>query len=242
MKEGLKMRIPKKVHYVWVGGKEKSEDIQRCMKTWKKKLSDYEIIEWNENNFDVNSNKFVKQAYEQGKWAYVSDYIRAYAIYNYGGIYLDTDVLVLDNFDNFLGNRAFVGFENKYYPFTAVFGAEQKHPFVKDMLDYYDGIDFEFDKEDQMAKVNTKIVSDILINKYKCKVNNDYQVLDTDIGVYPDKILCNPSKESTAIHVFTGTWMEGEKGTKTNFAKFLRLRLTTKFRAGIYKKFISKGR
>ncbi len=71
------------------------------------------------------------------KWAYVSDYIRAYVIYHEGGIYLDTDVLVLDNLDQFLDNRAFVGFENPQYPFTAAFGAEPKHPFVKDMLDFF---------------------------------------------------------------------------------------------------------
>ena len=100
------MTIPKIIHYVWVGGNPKSKDIQRCMKTWKKHLKDYEIIEWNENNFDINSNKFVKQAYEAKKWAYVSDYIRAYAIYNYGGIYLDTDVIVLDNLEELLENRA----------------------------------------------------------------------------------------------------------------------------------------
>ena len=102
------MSIPKKIHYVWVGGNPKSKDIQRCMRTWKEHLKDYEIIEWNEDNFDIESNRFVKEAYQAKKWAYVSDYIRAYAIYNYGGIYLDTDVLVLDNLEELLENKAFV--------------------------------------------------------------------------------------------------------------------------------------
>ena len=93
------MAIPKIIHYVWVGNNEKPKDIKRCMETWKKHLKDYEIIEWNEKNFDIDSNKFVKEAYEARKWAYVSDYIRAYAIYNYGGIYLDTDVLVVEILD-----------------------------------------------------------------------------------------------------------------------------------------------
>lgn len=86
--------IPKKIHYVWVGGKEKPKNIRKCMKSWKKHLKDYEIIEWNENNFDINSHPFVKAAYNAKKWAFVSDYIRAYVIYNEGGIYLDTDVIV----------------------------------------------------------------------------------------------------------------------------------------------------
>ena len=108
--------IPKKIHYVWVGGKKKPKDIERCIKSWKKNLKEYEIKEWNENNFDINSHPFTKSAYENKKWAYVSDYIRMYALYNEGGIYLDTDNLVLDNLEKFLNDRAFVGFENKNYP------------------------------------------------------------------------------------------------------------------------------
>lgn len=234
--------IPKKIHYIWVGGKEKPKDIKKCMKTWPKHLKDYEIIEWNEKNFDINSHPFAKQAYEAKKWAYVSDYIRAYVIYNYGGIYLDTDVLVLDNFDKFINNRAFVGFENPEYPFTAVFGAEKGHPFVKDMLDYYNGKDFSFDTKDQMKTVNTKSVSEILIKKYKCKIGNNKQVLKEDIVVYPDNILCNPSKYSVSIHVFTGTWMDGKKPLARNINKFLKLRLTSKLLAGLYNKYIRKNR
>lgn len=229
--------IPKKIHYVWVGGKEKPKDIKRCINTWKKHLKDYEIIEWNENNFDINSHPFCKAAYAAKKWAFVSDYIRAYVIYKEGGIYLDTDVLVLDNFDNFLNNKAFVGFENIDHPFTAVFGAEKNHPLLKDMLDYYDKLeDYKFSFENN----NTISVSEILINKYNCKTNNQFQVLNQDITVYPDGILCNPSKDSVTIHIFTGTWMEGAKPLARKLNKFIKLRLTTKKRAGLYKKFINK--
>ena len=177
--------IPKIIHYIWVGGKEKPADIKRCMATWKKHLEGYKVIEWNESNFDIEQHPFVKAAYEAKKWAYVSDYIRAYAIYNYGGIYLDTDILLLDKFDDFLNHRAFVGFENPNYPFTAAFGAEKGHPLVKDMLDYYDELDtYHFDFKNN----NTISVSDILINKYGCKVGNMYQVLKEGIAVYPDTI------------------------------------------------------
>ena len=96
------MSIPKKIHYVWVGGQPKSKDIQTCMKTWRKHLGDYEIIEWNEKNFDIDSSLFVRQAYEQKRWAYVSDYIRAYALFTEGGFYLDSDVIVNKKFDTFL--------------------------------------------------------------------------------------------------------------------------------------------
>jgi hypothetical protein len=231
------MVIPKKIHYVWVGGNPKSKDIQRCMKTWKKYLKDYEIIEWNETNFDINSNKFVKGAYEAKKWAYVSDYIRAYAIYNYGGIYLDTDVLVVDELDSLLDNRAFVGYENPDYPFTAVFGAEPKHPLLKDMLEYYDGLSFEFDKNNQYKNVNTKTVSDILIQDYACEIGNKEQILREGIKVYKDNILCNPSQDSKTIHIFTGTWLEGQSNFVKNINKFIKLRLTTKSRLNIYSKY-----
>lgn len=229
--------IPKIIHYIWVGGKEKPADIKRCMDTWKKHLEGYKVIEWNESNFDIEQHPFVKAAYEAKKWAYVSDYIRAYAIYNYGGIYLDTDILLLDNFDDFLNHRAFVGFENPNYPFTAAFGAEKGHPLVKDMLDYYDELDtYHFDFKNN----NTISVSDILINKYGCKVGNMYQVLKEGIAVYPDTILCNPSEKSVSIHVFTGTWLDEKKAIARKINTFLKLRITNRKRAALFRKYIMR--
>ena len=229
--------IPKKIHYVWVGGNEKNNTIKQCMKTWGKHLEGYEVIEWNENNFDIDSHPFVKAAYKAKKWAYVSDYIRAYVIYKYGGIYLDTDILVLDNFDRFLNNRAFVGFENPQYPFTAVFGAEPGHPLVKDMIEYYDRLDeYKFDFE----KNNTISVSDLLIKKYRCKVGNKFQILDEDIAVYPDTVLCNPSENSISIHVFTGTWLEGKKALARKINVFLKIHVTNKKRAKLFRKYIMR--
>ena len=229
--------IPKKIHYVWVGGNEKNNTIKQCMKTWGKHLEGYEVIEWNENNFDIDSHPFVKAAYKAKKWAYVSDYIRAYVIYKYGGIYLDADILVLDNFDRFLNNRAFVGFENPQYPFTAVFGAEPGHPLVKDMIEYYDRLDeYKFDFE----KNNTISVSDLLIKKYHCKVGNKFQILDEDIAVYPDTVLCNPSENSISIHVFTGTWLEGKKALARKINVFLKIHVTNKKRAKLFRKYIMR--
>lgn len=230
--------IPKIIHYVWVGGKEKPKDIMRCMKTWNKHLKGYKVIEWNEKNFDINAHPFVKAAYNAKKWAYVSDYIRAYAIYTYGGIYLDTDILLLDNFENFLKHNAFVGFENPQYPFTAVFGAEAGHPLVKDMLNYYDKLDaYSFDFENN----NTISVSDILIKKYGCEIGNKYQVIKDGIVVYPDTILCNPSKDSVSVHVFTGTWLDEKKRFARKVNTFLKLRITNKKRAQIFRKVIMRS-
>ena len=225
--------IPKIIHYVWVGNNPKPKDIKKCMKTWKKHLKDYKIIEWNESNFDISSHPFVKKAYEAKKWAYVSDYIRMYAIYNYGGIYLDTDVLVLENFDKFLNNKVFVGFERENYPFTAVFGAEKKNKFIKKLLDYYDNLDaYNFDFENN----NTISVSNILINEYGCSKENKEQLLKDGIKVYKDDILCNPSKNSTTVHIFTGTWLEGIKPLKRKIVTALKTSIKTKKQAEIYRR------
>ena len=96
--------IPKIIHYCWFGKNEKPDIVIKCIDSWKKILNEYEIIEWNEKNFKIDSNKFVKQAYDSKKFAFVSDYVRVYALYNYGGIYLDTDVEVFKSLDELNSN------------------------------------------------------------------------------------------------------------------------------------------
>lgn len=93
--------IPKIIHYCWFGKGKKNRLIKRCIRSWKKRMPDYEIICWNEDNFDYTSVPFVKEAYEQKKWAFVADYVRLYALFHYGGIYLDTDSEVYKSFDFF---------------------------------------------------------------------------------------------------------------------------------------------
>ncbi len=230
--------IPKIIHYVWVGGQPKPKKIQTCMKTWAHHLQDYKIIEWNEDNFDLHGNAYVEQAYRAKKWAFVSDYIRAKVVYEYGGIYLDTDVLVLSDLKDLLQHRAFTGFENRDNPFTAVFGAEPKHPLLKDMVQFYDHRDFSFDRQDQMAGVNTVSVSDILKQKYGAQPNDQEQDLKEGIHVYPDGVLCNPSSRSKTIHVFTGTWMEGQKPWKRRLVTQIKLKIKTPRQAGLYAKWV----
>ena len=222
--------IPKKIHYVWVGGNPKSKDIERCIKTWKKHLPDYEIIEWNENNFDINSNQYVKKAYEHKKWAFVSDYIRMYAIYNYGGIYFDTDVLVLDNLDEFLHNEAFIGYEDDNFPFTAVFGAVKGHSLIKHILEMYDNI--SFDKENVIT--NTEMVKKLLIEQYNCKLGNKEQLLKDNVKIYKKEILCKPSIKSKTIHAFNASWIDKKMLIINKIDKKFRIRLTNKFLVILY--------
>lgn len=136
------MAIPKTIHYVWLGKGELSERAKHCIESWKKYLPDYKIKLWNEDNFDINFNEWTKEAYKQGKYAFVSDVIRLYALYTEGGIYMDTDVEVYKSLDDFLNEDGFTGFEDINYPSTATLGSIKGNPVIKLMLDYYNCIDF----------------------------------------------------------------------------------------------------
>ena len=230
--------IPKIIHYVWVGGNPKSKTIQTCLASWQKRLPDYKFIEWNEDKLDLNANKYVKQAYQAKKWAFVSDYVRAKALYEIGGIYLDTDVMVLKDFAGLLNDRAFIGFENNNYLSAAIFGAEKGHPFMQDILDYYKDRNFEYDVNNQMAGVNSVSVTDMLIDRYGLKIGNKEQELKEGIHVYPDGVLCNPSVNSLSIHLFTGTWMNGKHSFKHKIVTFLKRHINTPKEAGLYAKWI----
>lgn len=130
--------IPKKIHYCWFGRGEKPRLARKCIASWKKYCPDYEIIEWNEDNFDMNENAYVRYCYANRKWAYLSDYVRLAVVCRYGGVYFDTDVEVVKPFDNLLDCGAFFGFETKQYVNTGEgFGAEAGHPVVQQMLKEY---------------------------------------------------------------------------------------------------------
>jgi mannosyltransferase OCH1-like enzyme len=192
--------IPKIIHYCWFGRNSKSEKIQYCMDSWKKYLPDYQIIEWNEDNFDINKCSYVKDAYEQKKWAFVTDYVRAHALYNYGGIYLDTDVEITSNLDVFLTHGAFSGFESKGYPFTALWGSQKGHHWPKKVLDFYKQIKFN-------EETNTVYVSKILETEYGIKTHDDnYQSYNEDIFIYPSNYFCL-NLRNYAIHHFEGSWV-----------------------------------
>lgn len=226
----MEMKIPKIIHYVWIGGKEKPKKIINCMNTWKKKYPEYCFKEWNENNFDISSNEYVKDAYKQKKWAFVSDYIRMYAIYKEGGIYFDTDVIAISSLDELLKNDCFVGFESNNMPFTAVFGAKKGHRLIKMILDNYNIIERNFDEK----CTNTIIVSDILINNYSCKLGNKKQLLKDGILVLPKEILCEPSMKSKTIHAFSASWNNGIIPPLGRFKIWLRSKSTNKFKIAIY--------
>ena len=134
--------IPKIIHYCWLSNDPISKDLKKYMKSWKEKLYDYEFILWDLNRFDLNRSLWVKQAFEAKKYAFAADYIRLYAVYNYGGIYMDMDVEVIKSFNDLLRNDYILGYEAAKGLEAGVFGAPKKAPWVKEVLEYYTSKEF----------------------------------------------------------------------------------------------------
>ena len=137
------MSIPKVIHYCWFGKGEMPKIAQKCIKSWKKYCPDYEIICHNEENFDISQNRYMKEAYDAKKWAFVSDFVRLKVIYDHGGVYLDTDVELLKPLDPLLECRGFMGFDEKGIVATGLgFGAERGNEIVGAFLKDYEDIPF----------------------------------------------------------------------------------------------------
>lgn len=207
--------IPKIIHYCWFGGKEIPEQLKKYMASWKKYCPDYELKLWNEENFDINSNQYVREAYENKKYAFVTDYVRLFALYNYGGIYMDTDVEILKPLDGFVQNKAFFGFESKDYIQTALIGSEPSHPIIKEFLDYYSNRHFINNSGECDTTTNVKIITKIL-KQHDLKLNNEIQNI-CDAVFYPSDYFCpidwktkkkNVTKNTYAIHWFEGSWIQ----------------------------------
>ncbi len=200
--------IPKKIHYIWFGKGEKNERVKHCIESWKKYLPDYEIIEWNEDNFDINYNDFTKNAYENKKWAFVSDVARLWVLYNEGGIYMDTDVEVYKPLDDFLNEEGFTGFEDVHYPVTATMGAAKGNPVIKLMLDYYNCIDFKLyeDWQDYIKyqETNTCIMSNIFSLLGVDRDRNATQRIK-HFTIYPQSYFFTKD-EGWTWHSFNGSW------------------------------------
>ena len=199
--------IPRRIIFCWFGGKEKPENIQNCIKTWKEKMPDWEYLEINESNFDINYNEYVRSAYENKKWAYVSDVARLWALYTYGGVYMDTDVLVYQPLDKFLNHSFFTGFEQAHYPVTATMGAEKGNELVKEMLDVYDNKVFQTHENWGDYETNTMIMSDI-IGKYFDREKVEYQE-NGNMAIYPRETFCWHETLDDRVytkHCMFGSW------------------------------------
>lgn len=205
--------MSKIIHYCWFGGKKLPRKFKKYMKTWKKYLPDYEIMVWNEDNFDVNCCEFAKEAYRNKKWAYVSDVARIYALYNHGGIYFDTDIEVLKNIDDVLNNEIWLGRESNEYLATAMIGVKNpKNKHIGKIWDIYK--EAKFNSDDLYSITSPKV----LTNYFKglgLEEKRESQVLSDDIHIYSRDYfnpksydgLSNDFSENTCIvHHFDASW------------------------------------
>ena len=218
--------IPKIIHYCWFGRKPLPELAQKCIVSWKKFLPDYEIKEWNEDNFDVNSIPYTKQAYQCKKYAFVSDYARFKILYDYGGIYFDTDVEVIKPMESIIEKAPYMGIEidlnlsdkasisNSVNPGLGI-AAPKGHFFYKEMIDLYKKLSFDETKRDYALKTVTQYTSETLLALgWKPQIG----VITTvkDITIFPKAYFCpyswkNHRIEGTdaaySIHHYASSWL-----------------------------------
>ena len=220
--------IPRIIHFCWFGGNPYPEKVQYCMESWKKYLPDYKFKLWNEESFDVDSVKFVREAYSAKRYAFVSDYVRVYALYTEGGIYLDTDIEVKKNFDDLLGNRVLLGTEEEGN-LTAFMAAEKEHPYFGELLKHYNEMHFLLENGQQNVTVNNIWMQECL-KKYGYVLENRHQDLQEGIVVYPDEYFHAKSlvsgkyhitKNTYCIHHHTLLWIP----IKTRMIRFIRMHI-----------------
>ena len=213
--------IPKIIHYCWFGGNPLPELAQKCVASWRKYCPEYELMLWNETTFDVNIVPFTSQVAKVKKWGFIVDYIRAYVVYRYGGIYLDTDVELLKLFsDDMLQNICFSGFEDEIFINPGnIFAGEKGCAIAKEVMDFY--ASYNFIKEDGELNLtpSPRIFTDILL-KYGLKQNNSYQKFSM-FTAYPTEYFCPKNfrtglleitENTYSIHHYDGSWFsENEK-------------------------------
>ncbi len=221
--------IPKIIHYCWFGRGEMPELAQKCMASWHKYMPDYEYKLWNEDNFDVNSVPYTKEAYEAKKYAFVSDYVRLLALEKEGGIYLDTDVEVFKAFDDLLEYKAFAGFEgSKYIPMgTCVMASEAHGEWVTEMLEAYQGR--RFMKSDGTCDVttNVQLLTSIMWQNGFAQDGEEQEY--KDLHVFPMDYFCPRQTTGEYIrtentycdHLGLGSWAERGGGWKASLARWV---------------------
>lgn len=220
--------IPKIIHYCWFGGKEKPDKLKKCINSWYQILPDYQIIEWNEDNFDYNALTYTKDAYEAKKYAFVSDVARVKALYEMGGIYLDTDVMVYKSFEEILDKRCVLGFEMENYVATSFMACQAKHDLMKEFYELYINLPFYDEKGSIISGTNVTKLTDML-EKRGLNRNNQYQKID-DIYIYPQEYFSpynyaweysEKTDKTICEHLFYVSWMSRKTKLKKGLKKFL---------------------
>lgn len=222
--------IPKTIHYFWFGNNPKNELIRKCMASWGKYLPEWKITEWNENNYDVNKNQYMSEAYHCQKYAFVADYARFDILYRYGGIYLDTDVEMIKPFpQKILQNQAFTGVESNHKIAPGlIFACMPYNPIVKEILSRYNNEHFLHDGE-----MNTKTVVDYVTEvfvEHGFKANGKEQIVE-GFHVYPCEYFCAydfdirefyPTEKTISMHRYNATWVTKKSKIKRKIQDLIK--------------------
>lgn len=215
--------IPKTIHYCWFGGKPKPKSVQRCIASWRKYCPDYEIKEWNEDNFDVNMMPYTHDAYQAGKYAFVSDVARFWVLYEEGGVYFDTDVEVIRPIDGLIERGAFMGWEKPdalghvHVAPGLGLAAPKGFPLYKEILDGFSTLSYYLDNGQWNPYTMIPLVTDLLLQK-GLQLDGTLQNVDVDVSVtiYPADYLCpmdsltekiTITDNTYAIHRYSMSWL-----------------------------------
>lgn len=230
--------IPKIIHYCWFGRNPLPALAVKCIESWKKYLPDYEIKEWNEDNFDVYSNQYTTEAYQAKKYAYVSDYARFWALYNEGGLYFDTDVEIIKPLDDIIAKGPFMGCEKdgdglQTYPDVApglIVGCEPHSKIIKELFSIYDTFSFIAENPDSNKGEYKTVVAYTteILAKHGLTTHQGLQQVE-EFTIYPKEYF-NPiehinqlkiTDKTRTIHHYAGTWISGKDKFKKKIVKLL---------------------
>ncbi len=226
------MSIPKKIHYCWFGGGALPESAKQCIASWEKHCPDYEIVEWNESNFDLDRCAYVREAYAAQKWAFVSDVARLHALVEQGGIYMDTDVELIAGLDQFLDCQAVSGFEAVDRVPTGLMACEKGHPFFAQLLRDYDDAHFlrgdgSYDMTSNVERITAKCLASGLRLDNTLQTVVGFTLYPTDYFCPKDyeTLECRITENTCAIHHFAGSWLSAEDREALELKRKLRRRM-----------------
>ena len=222
--------IPKKIHYCWFGNGEMTPLVKRCIESWKRILPSFEMIVWDESSFKPEEScQYVRDAYKAKKWAFVSDYVRLKALYEYGGVYLDTDMEILKSFEDFMGYEGFLCTESNHTISSAIIASSPQSKWIKDLMDEYEHLPFL--KEDGSYNVlpNTKRYQKYFEDVYSYHWSNDIQKYDNGLIILPRDFfsplncftgLMNQTERTRGIHHYESSWKSSYDKLKNKLMQF----------------------
>ena len=211
--------IPKIIHYCWFGGGEKSELIQKCMDSWKKYAPDFEIIEWNESNCDIHANRYVEEAYEKKQYAFVSDYFRLKALYDFGGVYMDTDTELHRMLEDFLYEKAFFAFETPLFIHAGILGAVKNFALINELRQSYEYDSLRASEAAGELVTIPHRLTQLLKDRTNLQPNGKSQLLEGNIRIFSANRMTVNVHDGKCIccHHYEGSWLKRNDGPAADY-------------------------